>query len=709
MLYQPTVEHIPRFLPFQGERSFCPSLPERITSVHKQLLEQRLLFQQLVTEQLRKRKNKKKEALHSKNSIWDAVKLAQRFQKPEYHTRQAKIDLLRFDAVHHAKEMALVEPVTTFSYWHTVENNQTLGDGYFEDMGLMLNTFTQDLAQNGFNANRASIESITFERAKNILTKIATTGKKDALLITSFPDDIESGYHGVDSKHNWDKPETHHSFYYLLQVGAIHKDKGGSVTQFEIHTTQFRAWPNARQAIQFHEQLGSPLTQFDAPIPNLLFANTIQLTQENLESIASSMGLTGQSSIESLFREILNSSSEEHSINSTHIPKVNLSEFWQVQENYFNDFYLTVALPVFEEISQLENKKMDQKTQKYLQTKIDYLDKAFFYYSKIILGWIKIHNTNPNYLATFAEKSRIQKLMDFQQKLLLQLLGQKQTNDIPSIDDLKTVLDIDHRLATRQAVTGEEKKKLLSIWGFFSYVGNFASLLQCGAMTPFSIPLSIMNSTPTMGVSLAEFSGSLVSISLPERQKFLSLLQKETYIELDLTKQTPAAKRVYVVPKSYLDGAGCIVNDSGEVLGPCVDPVTKQRISLDDPRDTLAFPMTLAEFTQYINKLQQSIEQTSLTQIDSIFQTSDFSPIEKRKAQAVIKKMRQKLIKNSLGLQEFISGNITNDLESNNIWLQELILKLAFSINPVQTLIEEVELRLREKDPILEEIFEQNS
>ncbi len=693
----------------------------QLDTTYKRLLEQKLLLQSLFREQ---RTLKKHSQLRSKNSIWDTVKLLERFKKPEYQSSESRAELLRADAIHHAKEMALVEPVTKFSYWHTIEKNKTTGDGYFEDLGFMLNTFAQDLAEKGLNASRASIEVVSFERAKKALTKIAINQTNEAILITSFPDSKDAGYHGVDSKFIWDKPETYHSFFYLLRVGEVIRDSTNAITAFEIKTTQYRAWPNARQAIQIHEQLGQAITNFDAPIPNLLFANLIQLNPDQLRIVLSKIEVPSdvtadkdlvfsnnlEDIFERLFSKFLQINSEKYTINHTQLPEVDQNEFWQLQEKYFSEFYLAVALPVFEEISLLlkSEQKLDKKTQKLVQMKIDYLDKAFFYYSKILLGWIKIHNTNPNYTDAFKEKSRVKKILDFQQRILLRILGQEQSNEIPNVEKLKEVLDIDHRLSTRQTVSDDEKKKLLSVWGFFSFVGRFTSLLQCGTMTPFSMPLTIMSNTDNLGSSLIEFSSSLSSISIPEKQRFLASLQKEEYVELDLTHQNPPAKKIYSVPKSYLEGKGCIVNSSGDVLGPCIDPLTNERISLDDPRDTLAFPMSLIEFNRYIKTLQENIQQNTLSEIDQIFQTENFSPQEKRRAQLAIKKLRQKLIKQSLGLQEFITGNVINQqFDFNNTLLKKLALKLSFSLNAVETLTLEVEKMLLEKNGVLTEALAQ--
>lgn len=695
---------------------------ENRNRAHRRLLEQKLAWQQLLKKQEAGTKTKKP-VFKSKNSVWDTVKLLERFKKPECQSLESRVELLKADALHHAKEMALIEPITRYSYWHTVANNETLGDGYSEDMGLMLNSFAQDLVKKGMGASRATIETITFEKARQELTQIALKkNHEEAILITSFPDDAEAGYHGVDSKHNWDKPETHHSFFYLLQVGSVVTNQNGEVTKFEIHTTQYRAWPNARQAIELQKRLGSPLKTIDAPIPNLLFANLIHLNTEKLHAITSQLQSSGpddklENELERLFKTVLYEKSEAHAINHNQLPKVDTTEFWRMQEQYFTDFYLAIALPVFDEISQVQstNQILDAKTQKLIQEKIDYLDKAFFYYSKILLGWIKINNTNPDYTQAFKEKSQLEKLLHFQQKMLLRLLGQKQNQTMPSVEDLKIVLDIDRRIATHRSVSNEEKKKLLNIWGFFSFVGNFGSLLQCGAIAPFTLPISIMNKSFNTGSSIVEFSGSIATISIPEKQQFLAALQKEEYFELDLTREKPyAAKRIYTVPKSYLEGEGCIVDESGNVLGPCIETKiengieVKSRIPLDDPRDTLAFPMTLVEFNQYIQTLQKSIEQTSLSEIDTIFQSSNFSTHERRKAQSTIKKLRQKLIKKSLNLQDFISGDVTvRQFHSNNEWLKKLVIKLSFSLNPVETLVQEVKSKLKEKDPQFAEAVEQ--
>lgn len=749
-----------------GSEALPWTLGQKVEQAHNKLLEQRLFLQQLLahnTSEVRLAQKKKTPELKSKNSIWDVIKLTDRFKKSEYDSLQSREELLRFDAVHHAKEMALIEPVTRFSYWHTPKTNETLGDGYSEDISLMLNAFTQDLAQKGMDAARASIEALTFENAKEALSQIALTKlsnsktelsidqinqtsldqsinlSNQAVLITSFPDDEASGYHGVDSKYNWMNPETHHSFFYLLRVGKIKTNADGTLSEFEIHTTQYRMWPNAHRAIQLHELFGAPLTdQSLSPqdrldqlknenhsLPNLLFANLIHLDESALQKIAMKLGFNytellekdsqigptdqKEDSFEKIFKQLLYSNSQEDVINYTHIPSVELDEFWHMQELYFSDFYLEVAQPVFAEITQLQSRlselsgKEKLELLKYIQQKIDYLDKAFFYYSKILLGWVQINNTNPKYAEAFKEKSKLKQLMSFQQKLLLRLLGQKQTTELPDVDKLKVALEIDHKIATKQFVSAAEKKQLLSIWGFFSAVGSFSSLLQCGTIAPFTMPITIMNNG--FGAeSIPTFSASLSQIPIPEKQKLLELLTQEEYVELDLTSQ--GAKKVYTVPKSYLSGKGCIVGQDGSVLGPCIDPETNQRIPLDDPRDTMAFPLTLAEFHQYITELQKNVEQQTLTELDQLFQDEEFSDEDKRKAQVAIKKIRQRLIKNSVGLQELFTGDVVNRNAATNEWLKELLMKLSFSLNPVETLVQEVEQKLKTEKQTVEQSLE---
>lgn len=713
---------------------------------------------------------------HSKNSVWDTVKLLDRFQKPEYHSKNSKIELLRADAIHHAKEMALIEPITTFEYWHKVDQNKTLGAGYSEDMALMLNTFTQEIAKKGLSASRASVESLTFERAKQFLTHVAENAIKknnlqdqsasQALLITSFPDEIASGYHGSDTKYDHDKPnkpETHHSFFYLLTIDEIQTNDTSQVTGFRINTTQFRAWPNSYQALAFHRLLGQPISVEEnstEEIPSLLFANLIALnqdqliettqklhletpirpetttnskTQSNLETPSSPKTPTNPNtsnnpeslSIKQLFQLLLENQSQKYTYNHTHVPHIPESEFWHIQKKYFQKFYLEVTLPIFEETARLQqelknlltskhknnHKVNQQKLTKEIQENIDFLDKAFFYYSKILLGWVKINNTNPEYTSAFKEKNKFKLLMEAQQKILLRVLGQKQTDTLPSISKLQAALDTDHRLATHQPVSREEKKQLLSVWSFFSFVGTFSSLLQCGAIAPFTLPITLLNTAnkfSSLDVSMAQFSGSLATISVPEKQKLLALLEQEEYVELDLTKNDPPAKQVYTVPKSYLAGEGCIVGANGAVLGPCIDPATQERIPLDDPRDTLAFPMKYSEFQKYLKTLQDSIQNNTLAEIDKLFSSEAFSAEDRRKVKTTIKKLKQKMIKETTGLQEAIFGDVTNpEFASNNEWLQELVLKLSFSINPVQVLVFEVEQKLKEKDPRFTQAIEE--
>ena len=383
MTYLTYPKEIARQTQTPGEHNQRIDLLGQLKLTHKKIIESKLIS----------RVETKNHKLKSKNSIWDTVKLIKRFNKPNYSSLQSKIDLLTFDANHHAKEMALVEPITRFSYIHKVEINETLGDGYSEDITLMLNSFAQDLATNGLSSSRAVVESLSFQKAKALLTEFAINGKDDAVLITSFPDDTHSGYHGVDSKNNWDVPETHHSFFYLLRVGEINMDEYNSVVSFEIKTTQYRDWPNARQAIDIHQRLRSPINEFDAPIPNLLFSNLIQLNQLDLDKITADLEILYDSNFgpldndedhfEETFKKILYFKSKDHIVNHTQLPEIDLDEFWHIQKEYFNHFYLKVALPIFDEISLLQNQKMNAKTFKLIQEKIDFLDKAFFYYSKI--------------------------------------------------------------------------------------------------------------------------------------------------------------------------------------------------------------------------------------------------------------------------------------------------------------------------------------
>lgn len=676
------------------------------------------------------------EKLVSKNTAWNTANLIKRFAEPQYHSEAARVKLLSRDGAHFAQEFLLVRPVTQFSYEikrSDIKSLMAQESGYTEAMTTYTAKFAQDLAANGLNANRATIEHQTLQNIQQYFAALTPEEltASPAVLLTSFPDDVSLGYHGSDTKkhpHDPKKKERHHSFYYLLTAKPTDADT------ISITTTQYRVWHNAHQALGFHKLLEKPIDELDCPVPNALFANTIPLDATQLQSILEKT-TTGElpppehfpdpateQEIERLFRTLLYADAHAHSHNHTQRPTISEADFWETyitddnEEHIvpllFGSFYLPIVLPLFSqavttytqllEAEQLRDHSTQKKLYKTLQKQINTLDTAFFYYHKTALGTIKALNQSEIY-AEYLKKNQKTQVREWLQNKLLSAKNKNAVSVHPSGEQLQKAFNAEQRLRAGEDLTTDEKNILISTWGFFSFAGGAASLLQCGALAPFTLPLSALKNTgaPTymgsnvlgglrMGSTQPDaFVRSLEKISVFDKQLLLQDLTKEPYVELDLRAQ--GATHIWSVPQSYLEKNGCVVGENGEVLGPCIDPQTKQRISLNDPRDTFAFPMPLQAFAEKIRLLEQSILTDSNTDIAlHIDDAVQLSEDQKKQARALLKKLYHLLFRQTLGLDALFNGVIVSTANTTPAILQSLALQLNFARNPLATLRETV-------------------
>lgn len=630
----------------------------------------------------------------SKHSIFDNFKVISRFTTEEYQEKETKKKLLRSDLLHFAKEVALVEPVTKFSYYYDFEKKQTLGDGYSEGMEVLLSNFGKDLSEKGFSANRATVEAVAFSRIQKYLVDIVQNKRDMSIILTSPPDSVENGYHGADSLFNWHKPERNHTFYFHIKPQNI-TEKG-----FEIHTTQYRLWPNMAQNIQIQEKFGAKIPDETLnsirkqDITNVLLSNLILIDHQSF------IDYTKHHDIDSIIKEMLFFESDKHFRNYKTSPMLDLENFWSFENDYFENFYLDTVLPIFEKIEYLDIE--DQNNFKEIQETIDQLDDAFSLYSGIISAYIKQNNTNPLFKDAFLEHQLLKilqkKFFDTASYLLVKLdfIKQQDIDKIPSVDELKEKHQLLYKAKSGQTLDKNERKKILELWGFLNMAHISSSLLQCGLIAPFTMPISLLKQ-PFAFDNILKFQISMSLINVVDQKLLLEEFKNDNYVELDLTEQ--GAKSVYVVPQNYLEGKGCIVGDNGEVLGPCVDPETGKRISFDDPRETKAYPMTLTQFREMLNVIEEKINKKTLENVEEkINKDINIDAKDKKKAKNIFVKLKKMLIKPVLGLQEFITGEFVETKNTKNEWINELITELKNSSNPIKLLFLRIEEKM-DKDP----------
>lgn len=639
----------------------------------------------------------------SRNSIFDSKKLIDRFVNSEdYSSTEAKISLINHDLDHYVREMAIVEPVTRFNYKVNFAEKKVTGDGYHEDINLLLSNFTKDLCAKGFSASRSTIDAVTLLKVQEFLCDFVKKGENKSIILTSPPDISSNGYPGVDSLYDWDHPETNHTFYFHAQAKNI------TESGFEIHTTQYRLWPNIRQNLQIHERLNCPVpidilnNTKKGDVPAIIMSNLIAVNNEELLNldIKEDNGPIdeNETEIEKKIRQVLFLDCESYQITHHNIPTFDHKDFWKTESEYRN-FYINNALPIFNNIEKNKNKL----TKKQLQMEINKLDDLFLLYSSVLTAYIKNNNSNPLFEKVFFERNKLKQIKEkINEKIIkmlvkLKYLEAKKVTEIPSVNDLTEKHQILSNLREGKKINKSEKMKILELWGFLNYAASFSSLLQCGILAPFTLPISILKQPFGLN-SIKDFSIALKTIPTNEKSKLLDFLNSERYVELDL--RSKGAKKVFVVPKSYLEGKGCVVDEDGNVLGPCIDPSTGKRISLEDPRETMAYPLSMSDFLKMKNELEKQVNQRYLESIENILlNEKDLAENEKTKAREIIKKIKKMIIKPIIGLQEFVTGEFINtDKKTSKQWLKDLLIEVKRSSNPIDFLTNFVNTKILEED-----------
>lgn len=566
------------------------------------------------------------------------LRYRQRFLQPEYRSTTARTELLAADMAHTVKEMVVMESVTTFSYDFDLTRHALTGDAYHEDLGVMATAFVQELEGRGLSSERSHIEWISLERLKNAIVAALTQdpSRQYRWIITSPPDEVSEGYFGTTSKHCWSAREKHHSFIFVYQAHL-------TSTGIHVEVKQYRTWHNMANLVELHHRLGAPFTpDRTQSITSQLFANIIHLE--------CSPGQT-DSDIDSWLREQFYQGHERWFMSHLDVPELrDPSALAAIEEAIWQKFYLPLALPLYEQLTQYR-----PDTDEYAQV-LSQLEKLDSTYLAALLLQARALNTNPRY--EWRTKLHMLRTALLKPQQATWLLGQL-TKPQPATNLLQLTSDLEQ-------IYSYQVQTLLSDGGSPSLVpplslstsvmiGPTISGLQCVTVAPFTLPLSAANSLGK--IDAGDWTRLTPTLSTAEKRHIWETVNDQDYVELDLRAQ--GANRVWMVPRSYLCGAGCRVEPDGMVSGPCLGP--EGYIRFDDPLETAALAMNQAEFQSFVQQLQQHQLLANLDEVTSELQ--DHLPTaEQHTLTSLLVRLRSKILKPTIGLEELLNNDFIQPL-----------------------------------------------
>lgn len=554
------------------------------------------------------------------------------------------------------------------------------GEGYSESMELQLSNFARLIEQQGLLASRSFLEQVLFQRVYNQLFDVAqnhvdhlqtsetnTLYPNIAVLVTSPPDFYEAGYHGIDSFHNWNAQESHHSFHFVYLIDKIETRKNAQgkieVTNVSVKTTQFRTWHNIQGLLDLHQRLGTPIEIDDRfPVTNQIIANKITFTFSESDS---------HQDILDYFRKELYVGEKKWARNTEQTPQFSeegAKQFWDEigvvsleeyeKSNKKSLFHSVYLQPVFKLLSETSEKDIqNHEVRQRLHEQIELRTQVFL---QAVELRVRELNINPEYtklvernLLFSALKNPLQLPMILKQ--LKRLSSDDQQQPLNEPERLQTIVQTHHLLEQKQIfkkkLSKEELSRLSSNMSSVLAIGDYAfGSMQCLTIGTLKIPMQLADIGATADLSSA-MAEALEQVDIDTKQKLLRDLEATNYVELDL----PGADRIWMVPASYLTAPGCRVDKNGMVCGPCITEDFPLGIPFDHPLEQEnplgPLPMDQIQYANYINQLKENILQDQLkNQLDF----DNLSEKDQLKARTLIKDLTRKLFK--VNLSNLIAG-----------------------------------------------------
>lgn len=633
-------------------------------------------------------------------------------------------EIFRRDFEHIFREMIRVEKETHFSITISAVEEAARGDGYGESMDWLLANFAHEIGQQGLPASRAVLEQLVFKRNYAQLLTIAqqhlektvpiqpnqfqpnstasnthhltTELPKTGTYITSPPGTFADGYHGIDTLTNWNGKEFHHAFHFwsLLKDIIYTFDSNGrpQLTSIDVDVAQFRTWHNIQGLLDLHQELGSPIQILEQqPITHQILANAFQIEFP---------AHTSNEEIAAFWEKTLYVNQKDWAKNPDQAPKLSDTAealFWNelgidkqllTSDSFFNQAFLQPVLSLLKNTTatHLNNPERRALLIAHLDLRTEMLVRA-------IELRVRELNTNPAYNQLVRENLLTQliknplnaKTIFLQLKALTdQETGQPLTEPERLKTFKKTYKLYEKKTIYKEELTDEESEWLGVNLGGVVAIGDFAfGSMQCFTIGSLQLPFKAAQLATPGGLS-TNLSEALNLVDTQTKRQILERLKAQNYVELDLRHATPSANRVWMVPASYLGGAGCRVDETGMVCGPCMSDEYPLGIPFDHPLEQNnpygPLPMDQHSFNEYLKNIEQSILRDELaTQLA----TQDMSEPDRVRTQLLIDRLISTLFK--VNLTTLIAG--VDEYDDPIHQLPEKTIKQITSIDALEQLV----------------------
>jgi hypothetical protein len=670
---------------------------------------------------------------------------------------QEKESLLTPDMKHVIDEMLEMKKETVFPIELTREDG--FGEGYAESMELQMANFVRLIEQQGLLASRSFLEQVLFQRVFNQLFSVAeqhiaklAAGETHTLypnivyMVTSPPDKKEAGYHGINSLRNWNAKERHHSFHFVYIIDKIvtEKDEQGNlcVKSVSVKAVQFRTWHNINELLALHQRLATPIDVAKRfPITNQIIANTTAFSFPENDS---------QEDILNFFRKELYEGETNWARNTEQIPRFSkqgkqklrlelgiltqgeylelvelkksfignksaaylnqqhLEQFPDLaflieypsfevlkQKSFFHKLYLQPMLELFRNIS--DEQINDPAFRKRLSKQVHLREEVF---TKAVKLRIEELNINPTYtefvkndkvLSLFKNPFDISNIIKQVRAITSEEEGVPLNNSQRLQDQVRAHRILEDDQVFHKKIADHDRKWLAENAVSLFSLGGLGGAMQCYTIGALQLPSKIFD--PGSGESITSaVVKALAGSDLETKQRSLQQIELEKYVELDL----PGANRIWMVPASYLENAGCRVGENGVVLGPCSSKKYPEGIPLDAPEEKTneiggPFAMNRFQFAEFVRGIKESILQD---QLEDQLDFEHLSETDKRKAQTLITELTRKLFK--VSLSNLIAG--VDDYQEDAYKLPQEKLQKITSVEALEKLVIELESSENETD-----------
>jgi hypothetical protein len=225
----------------------------------------------------------------------------------------------------------------------------------------------------------------------------------------------------------------------------------------------------------------------------------------------------------------------------------------------------------------------------------------------------------------------------------------------------------------QQKLNKEEKEKLKKIKEKVALnplqpLMRASSVAHCIVGTPQSLAMQMMRLNPSL---LAITSPEFKNISQSEKQDLLKKIKQENMTEIHLENG-----ETWMVPANFLDGKGCYVDEYGVAMGPCDIPL----------EESFAFKMTLEEFSLFVEQLEQNILENELDRTEEIIsQKVGIGSALSNEVKDKIAQIKKLVFKPVISITELISGDITSTAVGKSKQIKDIIDKLRYANDPLQT------------------------